>query len=38
LHEGIILTEGEESRETISVDGNNYTIHVIAVWKWLLKN
>jgi predicted AAA+ superfamily ATPase len=37
LHEGIILTEGPESKETIIVNGNKYTIHSITLWKWLLR-
>lgn len=38
LREGIILTEGEETRETVIVDGDKYTIHTITIWKWLLEN
>lgn len=36
LRNGIILTEGAEYSETVTSQGSEYYIQVIAVWKWLL--
>lgn len=36
LKTGKILTESEESVETIEKEGQEYTIHIMPVWRWLL--
>jgi len=37
LDEGYILTENEQQELTIDINNKEYKIHVIPLWKWLLK-
>lgn len=37
LSEGLILTSDTEYKEKVVVDGNEYRINVMPVWKWLLE-
>lgn len=37
LTNGTIITENEESTETITKDNKKFTIEIIPVWKWLLQ-
>lgn len=36
LNSGLILTEGEEGKEEVKIEGKRATIQILPLWKWLL--